>query len=345
MSRVFVRGVGAVSPAGWGVGPLRQAAALGQPLPVKDLARPGWKEALRVWTVPPPLPRPAFFSHARLRRSSAISQFAVAAALEALGGDVARVNAGSLRLGIVVCVMSGCVNYSRRFYDEVLREPSTASPLVFPETVFNAPASHLAALLGTNAINYTVVGDPGTFVQGLALGAQWLDEGLVEGCLVVGAEEVDWVTADAFRLFTSRLVLSEGAGALYLHREAGAGGGVELVAVTDSQVFWDRTGRVRAARLLANELWSASADALCDSLQDVPLLDEPEAAAWADWRGIRISPKKVLGEGLMAAAGWQCVLACGAVQRGGAREALVSVVGCNQQAIGARFQAVPEKAV
>jgi hypothetical protein len=39
----------------------------------------------------------------------------------------------------------------------------------------------------------------------------------------------------------------------------------------------------------------------------------------------------------MAASAWQCALAAGAVQRGEAREALVSVVGCNQQAIGARF--------
>ena len=89
--------------------------------------------------------------------------------------------------------------------------------------------------------------------------------------------------------------------------------------------------------MVAKQLGSTSADALCDGLQDVPLLDEPDALAWADWRGARLSPKKVVGEGLMAAAGWQCVLASGAVQRGEAREALVSVVGCNQQAIGARF--------
>ena len=345
MSRIFVRGVGAVSPAGWGVEPLLAAVQGAQPLPVKELSRPGWTKPLRARAVPPPDPRPVFFSHARLRRSSPISQYAVAAALEALGGDIAKVNDGSLRLGIVCCVMSGCVNYSRRFYDEVLREPSTASPLVFPETVFNAPSSHLAALLGTNVINYTLVGDPGTFVQGLALGAQWLNEGLVDGCLVVGSEEMDWLTADAFRLFTRQLVLSEGAGALYLRGDAGEGRGVELAAITDSHLFWDRAGRMTAASRVATQLSSAPADSLCDSLQDIPLLDEPDAAAWAGWRGARLSPRKVLGEGLMAASGWQCVLASAAVQRGGAREALVSVVGCNQQAIGARFQAVPEKAV
>ena len=338
MSRVYVRGAGAVSPAGWGVEPLVVAVQKGQPLPVKELPRPGWKETLRVRTVPLPNPRPAFFGHARLRRSSPISQYAVAATLEAMGADLGRVKDGSLRLGVVFCAMSGCVNYSRRFYDEVLRDPPTASPLVFPETVFNAPSSHLAALLGTTAINYTLVGDPGTFVQGLALAAQWLNEQLVDGCVVVGCEEMDWLTADAFRLFTRRLVLSEGAGALYLGGDAVESQGAEMVAITDSHLFRDQSGRVKAANMAAKQLHAAVADSLYDGLQDVPLLDEAEAMAWAGWRGARCSLKKVLGEGLMAAAGWQCVLASAAVLRGETSEALVSVVGCNQQAIGARFR-------
>src|SRR5207237_6501166 len=111
-----------------------------------------------------------------------------AAALEALGEDASRVSEGRLRVGIVLCVMAGCVSYSRRFYKETLDDPATASPLVFPETVFNAPASHIAALLGTTAITYTLVGDPGTFLHGLALAADWLLSQRVDGCLVVGTE-------------------------------------------------------------------------------------------------------------------------------------------------------------
>src|SRR5438034_9986005 len=215
---ISVHGIGAVSPAGWGVLPLRETLAKGEPMPVKELARPGWSRSLRIRPVPPPSPRPNFLAHARLRRTSPITQYAVAAALEALGEDAARVSGGSLRLGIVFCVMTGCVNFSRRFYDETLKDPVTASPLVFPETVFNAPASHLAALLGTTAINYTLVGDPGAFLHGLALAGDWLLSGRADGCLVVGAEEKDWLTADAYRLFARRIVLSEGAGALYLRR-------------------------------------------------------------------------------------------------------------------------------
>src|SRR5437016_534019 len=210
---ISINGIGAVSPAGWGVLPLRETLAKGEPLPVKELARPGWTRSLRVRPVPPPSPRPNFLAHARLRRTSPITQYAVAAALEALGNDAARVSGGSLRLGIVFCVMTGCVNYSRRFYDETLTDPATASPLVFPETVFNAPASHLSALLGTTAINYTPVGGPATSLQGIALAADWLLSEQVDGCLVIGAEEMDWLTAEAVTLFASQAQTSDGAGA------------------------------------------------------------------------------------------------------------------------------------
>jgi hypothetical protein len=339
VSRIFVRGKGAVSPAGWGMEPFRAALDSEQVIPTKELARPGWKRPLLVRQVPAPSPKPAFFAQPRLRRSSPISQYAVASALEALGADAAQVIAGTLRLGIVLCVMSGCVNYSRRFYDEVLREPATASPLVFPETVFNAPSSHLASLLGTTAINYTLVGDPGTFLQGLALAAEWLSHEMVDGCLVVGSEEMDWLTADAFRMFSRQLVLSDGAGALYLSREPGP---VELTAVTDAHLFVDRVDRIRAAQKTAAQLSSGTpAGLLCDGRQDIPSLDRAEAEAWSDWTGARISPKRILGEGLMAAAAWQCAAAIDSLSRGAAGDAVVNVAGCNQQVIGAKFARTP----
>ena len=392
---IFVHGIGAVSPAGWGELPLREALAEGEPLPVKEIARPGWTRSLRVRPVRPPSPRPSFLAHARLRRTSPITQYAVTAALEALGEDAARVNNGSLRLGIIFCVMTGCVNYSRRFYDETLKDPATASPLVFPETVFNAPASHLAALLGTSAINYTLVGDPGTFLQGLALAADWLLNGRVNACLVIGAEEIDWLTTDAYRLFARNIILSAGAGALYLRRseqptpcpsqegrrhsetsvqfpscppslrfgavapkptakaEEGSGVGlaasmvmtesgaittVRLDSITESHLFLEGRTRAEAALGMRAELPVGTAEhLLCDGTQGLRHLDDAELEAWRGWPGSRLSPKRVLGEGLAAASAWQCVAAVDALRQGQYPAATVSVEGCNQQAIGAHF--------
>jgi hypothetical protein len=76
---------------------------------------------------------------------------------------------------------------------------------------------------------------------------------------------------------------------------------------------------------------------LCDGLQGVPRLDHDEASAWGDWPGSRLSVKKFCGEAFMASSAWQCVAAVDALARRGCSAAVVSVVGCNQQAIAARF--------
>lgn len=337
MSNIFVCGLGVVSPAGWGIKTFREALARGESIPTKDLPRPG-NEPLRVRQVPAASPRPAFTAHPRLRRTSPIAHYAVSAGLEALGNDAAKVTAGTLRLGIVYCAQTGCVNYSRRFYDEVLKEPSTASPLVFPETVYNSPASHLAALLGTTAVNYTLVGDPGTFLQGLVLAADWLTDNRIDGCLVVGAEEMDWLTAGASILFEKKTTFSDGAGALYLKREANRNSAIRLNAVTSAQLFTNNRSRVEAIKQARAEIAKPEGKALlCDGLQGIPHADHAEQAAWKDWPGERVSVKITLGESLMAAAAWQCVAAVDALSENAYDTANVSVPGTNQQAIAAQF--------
>jgi 3-oxoacyl-(acyl-carrier-protein) synthase len=338
VKRVFIHGIGAVSPAGWDVSSLRQALNCGASLATAALERPGWKHPLPARRVPQPAPKLPFLAHARLRRTSPMSLYAAAAAMEALQG-AGYIPRASHRLGIIFCVTAGCVQYSRRFYDEAWRNPATASPLLFPETVFNAPASHLSALLESSCVNYTLVGDPGTFLQALSLAAGWLLDARVDSCLVVGAEEMDWLTADAYRNFSRRVVCAEGAGAVYLSCQSPAGNaGAELIAITGPRLYLNGMSRLKAIREMRADLPSGGADALLsDSVAGWPARDRAEIDAWSDWSGARLSPRRVLGEGLMAAGAWQCVAALDRLRQGSHPTALVSMAGSHQQAIGACF--------
>ncbi|MCL4176210.1 MAG: hypothetical protein KJ072_00460 [Verrucomicrobia bacterium] len=339
MRRVLIQGIGAVSPAGWGIAALRGAGSGERPLASQELSRPGWDRALRVRRVPQPNPRPGCLGDARLRRAPSIAQFVVASAIEALGDDREEVIAGRLRLGVVICTMCGCVTYSRRFYDEVLHQPTLASPMLFPETVFNAPGSHLAALLRSTGPNYTLVGDQGSFGVGLATAADWLCQEQVDGCLVVGAEELDWTMADAMRLFSERVVLSEGAGALYLRLDRSGCGGTSLTAVTSPQLYRRGVSREECIGRMRAELPAmAKGELLCDGLREAPRVDGAELRVWRDWTGARWSPRRHLGEGFVASAAWQSVLAVDAVSLGLHEAATVSLVGCNEQATGVRIQ-------
>lgn len=299
--------MGAVSPAGWGVESLSRALNGDLPLTPQAVERPGWSRPLSVFRVPTVNPRPAWAAHPRMRRSALISQFAMGAAAEALGNQTAD------SLGIVFCTTIGCVNYSRRFYDEVLRDPMVASPLLFPETVFNAPASHLSAVLGSVAANYTLVGDTGVFLHGLALAAGWLEEGRVARCLVVAAEEVDWIIADALHHFRKTASLAEGAGAMLLTRERAPMTVAELEAVTDPQAHGaggGQTARGAALRRAASLLPTGLA-ATVDTAE--------------------------FGEALAAGTAWQAIGAIRAAQQQRLSRATVLAPGAYQEAIGASF--------
>ena len=300
MSEFAIAGWGAVSPAGWGVDALRESdAAI-----VSEIERPGWGERLRVRRVPKEgMPR-QLFRHARLRRTSAIGRYAMAAAQEAV--EMAALPAGAgRRLGIVYCTTCGCVSYSRRFYAEVLDDPAVASPLIFPETVFNAPGSHLSAVWENPAVNYTLVGDSGVFLQGLAVAANWLEAGRVDDCLVVGAEELDWINANVLLHFDRRSYLGEGAGAMMLSRGRT---GVGLGAISSVHDY-ALTGARRAA-------W----DSMTAELGGNPGRQEFGCEAFS------------------AGAAWSSVVAADRIARHGAESVTVGVPGVYQFAVGAVFQ-------
>jgi 3-oxoacyl-(acyl-carrier-protein) synthase len=340
MTPLFIAGRGAVSPAGWGVDPLWEVMARGTSVPIQLQEHPGWPRPLPIRPVPAPPAQPALFAHPRLRRTSPIGRYCLAAAVEALGGESAA-RAAADGLGVIVCVTAGGVNYTRRFYDETLRDPATASPLLFPETVFNAPASHLAAWLGSTGESATLVGDEGTFLQGLALAADWLTRGVAQTVVVVGAEELDGLVAGAMNLFARGAVHAAGAGAVWLRQAPAAGTpAVLLERISDAFSYSRRQPPEQAAQAMRRQLpGGMDGEWLVLSARGHRRLDRAEHAAWADWPGPRVAPLSLVGAAFNAAAAWQAVLACEAVRRGAAPAATGSVVGTNQQAVGARLVA------
>jgi hypothetical protein len=329
MSRIFIRGLGAVSPAGWGVPALIEALDQQKAPATTPLSQ------FQVRSVPPPTTRPACLNHPRLRRASPVSQFATAAAHEALG----NLRAPHHRLAIVIGVHAASIRSSDRFFGEVLRDPATASPAIFPETVINAPASHLAATLGADHLSYSVLGDQTAFFQALIIGAQWLTDDRADIVLVIGSEETDWLVSSITSFFSRQLICSEGAGAIALMREP-APGAVELNSITEPISYAGQSNRIEAARQLASQFKPVN-ELLCDSRTGSARWDRAETLAWQNWPGPQLSPRATLGEALSAATAWQFIAAADRLRRGLSKRAIISSVGSNQQAIGATLQFQP----
>lgn len=329
---IHITGWGAVSPAGWTARELADAVTAKASLPALEERRAEGAPLRRTRPVPAPGTQPAWLRHARLRRSSLAARFAVSAALEALGSS----NAGQ-GTGIVFVTLNGSVNFSRRFYAEVIENPLLASPILFPETVFNAPASHLSSLLDSPAPNYTLIGDSAQFISGMDIAAQWLLEGRVESCLVVASEELDWLSTEALDLMPGRRVAAEGAAAVLLTARAPEGGTARIALDQITPAILIRAGvdRAAAAAQMRAEIAAPSSAILCDSRSGSALWDAPETSAWEGWSDERQSPLAILGEGFGVSAGWQMVHACEMLARAKSSAAIVSAIGGSQQAIGA----------
>jgi len=328
-------GLGWVTPLGTGLEEVFARVKSGEVAEVKTVVNPETGRALSYMPVPLKSVE-ALGRNPRLRRSSAISYFAVAAGLAALAdAGIAMTPEVAARTAVIFAICDGGVIYTRKFYDQIVKQGApAASPLLFPETVYNAPASHLAALLGIDGASYTLVGDASVGLAALHCGAQLLALGGIDQCVVVGAEECDWILCEAYgawRLGGSPL--AEGAAAVVLRRA-----GRWKVDTHPGVTFFRRSAAGAALEQAARAVGAGAETDWVAACANRTFIDAIENAVLA-----RVCPqapvlriKHALGEA--PGAGALCQVVAAALS--GSASALVPVVGLNQQATAARITPV-----
>jgi 3-oxoacyl-(acyl-carrier-protein) synthase len=304
-----------------------------------------------------------------------ISRFAAAAGLDALqaaGLKVDSQNAG--RIALIFAISNGGVIYTKRFYRDVIAMGAqSASPLLFPETVFNAPASHLAAILGVTGTTYTVVGDGAVGLLAIKMAEDLMTDGSLDYCLIVGTEEVDWLLCDAYRrwrLLRSAppiepfgkqkrgMILSEGAGAILLARE----GPITIERAHAGGCYGKRAKAQEILQGMLRDLSQTEIDFVISSANGT-FIDQAEQGALEQVipDAIAYTVKPALGESVGASGLWQVIVGVQALRHGelppvlhadlnislrlsrsrmpiaGARRAIVLSSGVNQQIAGLRL--------
>jgi len=364
---LFVQGVGAVSPLGPNAATTWAQLVAGNEAPRKPLRNGVTGREYYYVPVPEKFIAEAG-RHPRLRRSGALSLMGAAAAYDALAdaGFQPEVQLGA-RCAVVYAICSGGVNYSRRFYHELVTQgANAASPMLFPETVYNAPASHLAALLKLDGQSYTLVGDSAVGLSAIHFAAQLLThQRELELCVVVGTEEVDWILSDAFnswRMATrnpdfevfgklSGTIFGEGAAAVVLGRTYG----IPLVRIGPGSTFFSRQDALVAARQVIQPMIQQEAPDCVISSANGTFIDQIEERVFRELLPTTLvySYKPALGDALGASSLFQTVFAALALRnqtvpgtlRGGnrlpsltresrtikLRRAFVTVIGFNQQ--------------
>jgi len=298
-----IMGQGAVTPAGVGVEALfdadpkpQHAEPLGEPKKTCPVLRVDLKDlAFARWQKEP-----------RLRRASPMTFFMVEAAEQALCGMSATDRAET---GLIVALSAGCLAYSRRFYQGILKDGQrTASPALFPETVFNSPGSHVASVLGLNGAVYALCGDESAWIGALKTASVWLKRGRVRQVVVMGVEEFDPIVLDAYRsarwLRRPDFLTSEGAAAL-LVREARPEDGAVIATAHEGTPY-----RTRAeAAFAAGELFCGLDSSLPCHRTARRTWAEPLECEATEGRPEFATPPPYLGAAFTASAAWETIRA------------------------------------
>ena len=324
-----IAGMGWITPLGNGVDPVWEQLLQDREAPPTKIAEQFSSRSYSVFRVPdsalassPP--------HPRLRRASVISRFAAAAGLEALQAAGVKVDPQNAeRMAVVFAISNGGVIYTKRFYRDIVEAGAqSASPLLFPETVFNAAASHLAAILGITGATYTLVGDSAVGLLAIKMAEDLMMNEALDHCLVVGAEEVDWLLCDAYRRWrllrlappvepftTTRrgMILSEGAGAILLARE----GSITLEQTHGGGHYGRRADAGGILKRILSDLTQTAIDFVISSANGT-FIDEAEYAALQQIipDSLVYTAKPALGESVGAAGLWQVILGAQGLRRG-----------------------------
>jgi hypothetical protein len=303
-----VIGQGAVSPAGIGVDALLHREPV--PVSVPTLGQPeqAWP-VLRVDMKDPAFAR--WQREPRLRRASPITFFLAEVAEQALAGVSP---ADRAETGLVAAFSAGCLVYSRRFFEGIIKQgQKTASPALFPETVFNSPISHVASVLGLNGAAYALVGDEAAWVAALKTASVWLQLGRVKQVLVLGAEEFDPIVLDAYRSArwlrrqnsAHGFLTSEGAGGI-LVRTANPDDKAIISAARDGLVYRSKSEAALAAEGLLADIDPALP---CYRSAQHNWLRSLEETATAGRPSIPGGDTPYLGEAFTASAAWHTLRA------------------------------------
>jgi 3-oxoacyl-[acyl-carrier-protein] synthase II len=325
-----IAGMGWVTPLGSGIDLVWQRLLAGDESCAEEISGEGNRRFYRAFRVPDSA-LTGLQPHPRLRRVSAISRFAAAAGLEALANAAVELNSQMAeRIGLVFAISNGGVIYTKRFYSDIVESGAqAASPLLFPETVFNAPASHLAALLGVSGATYTLVGDGAVGLLALRMAEDlMLKNDELDYCLVVGAEEVDWLLCDAYRRWrllrlspplepfsepARGMILSEGAGAVLLTRNAP----LKIDKTRPAQAYHSRSETKEILTKVLVDLAEGESGFVVASANGT-FIDKAEAGAITEVTpdALVYTMKPALGESVGASGIWQVITAALALRDG-----------------------------
>ncbi|MES2308723.1 MAG: hypothetical protein V4507_07675 [Verrucomicrobiota bacterium] len=245
----------------------------------------------------------------RFRRSTPLSLFLMEATAQAI-----QPLSSLDQVGLIVVTFTGSITYSRRFYQEIVEGGArAASPMMFPETVFNSPASHIAAQLQLGGPIYSLMGDESAWIAGLETASLWIQLKQARSVVVVAGYEIDAMSIEAYHAagwIRKGLISTEGAGALLVG---------ESTATSNAKIDYLDQGYLYRTR----EEFRKEKQRLEKKMEGREILQAP----WNPWTITTKTPSTPHCFGVSAA--WKTILQAKSLSK---TPSALPIYGCNHQA-------------
>jgi hypothetical protein len=278
----------------------------------------------------------------RFRRAGRIAHLALAAVSDALA-DASK--QATDQTALIFLSTHGGICHTIRFYESVAADGTHAgNPIFFPETVYNAPPSHIAAHLGINGPVVSLIGDSAAVGGAFCTAEEWIHAGLCDQCIIVAAEEMHPLLQDAYH----SLKLGPGRPEIPSFLDAASAVIVDTVpkggkiqAHPGMGLKKDREFPLR--QVLQETVCDGNPNMILTSALGRTLQIMEKTIITSLWPHATIlSPKSRLGESFAASSLGLVVIGEAFLRLGEARSALISLPGVNSQ-ISAVFLTVPTR--
>ena len=131
--------------------------------------------------------------------SSIISHLAVSASVDAVAS--ARLEPDALkRTALVFASSDGGVVYTRRFFADIVERPGRRrQPSAFPRNCLQCACQPHCCAFGLECEVLTLVGDAAAGLSAIRTACELIAAGEAESCVITAAQELDWITCEAYR--------------------------------------------------------------------------------------------------------------------------------------------------
>jgi 3-oxoacyl-(acyl-carrier-protein) synthase len=243
----------------------------------------------------------------KFRRAADVSRYALAAIKLAIS-DAGLDSAGGEDSAVITAVTHAAMNYTQDYHKSLLTGGvDDISPILFSDSVLNAPAGNASICFDIRGAVHTVIGGTAASIKATMMACRLIHEDGINRAVVVSAEELNELSFHCRRRF-GESAMSEGAGALFIEDNSVRKGKHVYCSVSGYASHFDPAGPEVSFQKAVDRALSMAGIGRRDL--DFALTDMPAGMSMRHFDGVPSdSVSRFTGNAFCVSSAWNILLA------------------------------------